>query len=98
MHIEQATKEELETQLQKLEQDYAALAARGLALDLTRGKPGVEQVALSDALDGILDGNFVSDSGVDVRNYGGLEGLAEARAFFGDIIGLPASERVGLWS
>lgn len=92
MHIEQLTATELQDKLIALQAQYDELQKLDLALDLTRGKPCTEQVALSDALDGILGGNYLSDSGIDTRNYGGLEGLPEARAFFGSILGLPAEE------
>ena len=92
MHIEQLSAEEAAGQLAQAEADYRALAARGLSLDLTRGKPGAEQVALSDALDGILGGNYIAADGTDVRNYGGLTGLPEAKTLFGDMIDVPAAE------
>jgi len=83
---------ELAAQLDTLEQDYAALGARALSLDLTRGKPGAGQVALSDALDGILEGDYRAADGQDVRNYGGLSGLPEARALFGSLLDAPPEE------
>ncbi len=92
MHIENASKDELQEALRQLERDYANLKDRQLALDLTRGKPGVEQVALSDPLDGILQGNYLDEDGTDVRNYGGLIGLPQARAFFGSILDCSAEE------
>jgi aspartate/methionine/tyrosine aminotransferase len=52
---------------------------RQLALDLTRGKPSADQLKLSDAMDGVLQGNFRASDGTDVRNYGGLRGIPEAR-------------------
>ena len=91
MHIDQLSTAELEQQLAALEARYAELGQLELALDLTRGKPCSEQVALSDGLDGVLAGNYLS-GGVDTRNYGGLEGLAEARALFGSVLGLPPEE------
>ena len=91
MHIEQLSASELASQFASLQAQYRELGERKLSLDLTRGKPGTEQVALSDALDGIIQGNYHS-GGVDVRNYGGLEGLAEARALFGEVLGLPPEE------
>ena len=91
MHIEQLSAEEAAGQLAQAEADYGALAARGLSLDLTRGKPGAEQVALSDALDGILGGNYIAADGTDVRNYGGLTGLPEAKTLFGEMIDVPAA-------
>ena len=91
VHIDQLSTAELEQQLAALEARYAELGQLELALDLTRGKPCSEQVALSDGLDGVLAGNYLS-GGVDTRNYGGLEGLAEARALFGSVLGLPPEE------
>ncbi|MFV0277176.1 MAG: aminotransferase class I/II-fold pyridoxal phosphate-dependent enzyme [Parahaliea sp.] len=86
MHIEQASNAELNQQLSALYEQYDRLAERKLALDLTRGKPGREQVALSDALDGILGGDYRAADSSDTRNYGGLDGLPEARALFGSLL------------
>ena len=81
-------------QLEKLEQNLSArfhqIQAAGLKLDLTRGKPCTEQLALSDELDGILAGNFSTEDGQDVRNYGGLSGIPEARTLGGELMDLPA--------
>lgn len=92
MHIDQLSVAELAAQLESLQQQYDALKGLNLALDLTRGKPCTEQVALSDALDGILAGHYLSANGTDVRNYGGLDGLPEARALFAQVLGTPAEE------
>ena len=51
----------------------------GLKLDLTRGKPAAEQLDLSNELDGILEGFYLLQGGTDVRNYGGILGIPEAR-------------------
>ena len=64
----------------------------GLKLDLTRGKPGPEQLSLSDALDGILQGNYRDSTGTDLRNYGGLDGIPEARTLFAEMLGVELSE------
>ncbi len=92
MPIDQLSVAELATQLDTLQQQYDALKGLKLALDLTRGKPCTEQVALSDALDGILAGNYLSANGTDVRNYGGLDGLPEARALFARVLETPPEE------
>lgn len=92
MDIDKATPEQLTALLAELQGQYTQLQAKQLALDLTRGKPGSEQVALSNALDGILSGDFTSADGTDVRNYGGLDGLAEAKALFGDMLGTPPAD------
>lgn len=92
MHIENASDEQLQTELKALEADYAALAAQQLALDLTRGKPSSEQLDLSSQLDGILEGNYLAADGTDARNYGGIDGLPEARALFADVLGCSAQD------
>ena len=64
---------------------YQDLKARGLKLDLTRGKPSAEQLDLSDALLRLPSGTKDS-SGTDVRNYGGLAGLTELREMFAELL------------
>ncbi|MCW2754073.1 MAG: aminotransferase [Marmoricola sp.] len=64
---------------------YAALQDVGLKLDLTRGKPSSAQLDLSDALLSLPTG-AVDAHGVDTRNYGGLEGIAELRAMFAELL------------
>jgi DNA-binding transcriptional MocR family regulator len=83
---------ELEGNLAALEQQYEQLRLLDLTLDLTRGKPSTEQVALSNSLDGILGGDYRAADGTDTRNYGGINGLPEAKALFGSILGLASEE------
>jgi len=92
VHIEQASASDLQEQLQALQAQYARLASLNLTLDLTRGKPGSDQLDLSDQLDGILQGNYQSATGTDVRNYAGLDGLPEAKQLFGAILGTPVEQ------
>ena len=92
MHIDQLAANELASQLESLQEQYSKLQSLNLSLDLTRGKPGADQVALSNALDGILDGNYLAADGTDVRNYGGLDGLPETKALFGAVLGTPPEE------
>ncbi|MGH0029736.1 MAG: aminotransferase class I/II-fold pyridoxal phosphate-dependent enzyme, partial [Myxococcota bacterium] len=58
-----------------------------LALDLTRGKPAPEQLDLSDRLLAYPKAAVTQE--VDLRNYGGTEGLAEARKLFAGILDVP---------
>lgn len=71
---------------------YEAHKQAKLNLDLTRGKPSPAQLDLSNALDGILDGFYLLQDGTDVRNYGGLTGIPEARALGGALVGAPADQ------
>jgi aspartate/methionine/tyrosine aminotransferase len=66
-----------------LMQRYTAICDRKLSLDITRGKPSPEQLDLSNGLlEMVSSQDFHSAAGVDCRNYGGLDGLPEARTLF----------------
>ncbi len=65
--------------------------AEGLSLDLTRGKPGSEQLGLSQDMDTPL-ANYLAEDGTDVRNYGTPLGIPEARALGGELLGLVAEQ------
>ena len=71
--------------LEERRQEYAALKARGLALDLTRGKPSSAQLDLADRLLE-LPTTTRDRAGADVRNYGGLDGLPELREIFAELL------------
>ena len=73
---------------QSLERQFQALKGANLNLDLTRGKPAAEQLDLSNALDGILAGDYRTEDGTDVRNYGLLRGIPEARALGARFLGV----------
>jgi len=81
---------ELEALRSEVRGKYEAFRARGLKLDMTRGKPAPEQLDLSNgmlAFPGNAD--HFTEAGEDARNYGGLQGLAEARALFSPVLGAP---------
>ena len=86
------TREAVTTRERELTAWFDALKDAGLALDLTRGKPGPEQLALSDGLDDLVGGNYRLDDGTDVRNYGGLTGIPEARRLGADLLGVHTDE------
>ncbi|HDZ10305.1 aminotransferase class I/II-fold pyridoxal phosphate-dependent enzyme [Pseudohongiella sp.] len=77
---------------QNLLDRYQQIQAKKLNLDLTRGKPATAQLALSDALDGILQGNYACADGSDARNYGGALGIPEAREFAAQYLGARPSQ------
>jgi DNA-binding transcriptional MocR family regulator len=75
--------------------EYESIKAQDpkLKLDLTRGKPSAAQVDLSlDLLSLPGPTDYFAEGKLDVRNYGGLEGLAEARSLFAPMMGAPADE------
>ena len=76
-----------------LERTYQELQDKKLSLDLTRGKPSPEQLDLSDELLSLPGaGDYRDASGTDLRNYGGLDGLPELRAIFGELLGIPVDQ------
>ena len=74
-----------------IQAQYDGFKERGLKLDMSRGKPAPEQLDLSNALMDALPG-FVAADGTDARNYGLGVGLPEARALFGSLLGVPATQ------
>lgn len=73
---------------QHIQEGYDAFKAKGLKLNLTRGKPSSAQLDLSAemlSLPGSAD--FVAEEATDCRNYGGLQGLVEARRLFCGMMG-----------
>ena len=81
---------ELQAEHEQQQRNYAELQAKKLKLDLTRGKPSAEQLDLSNALLSLPAGDGYRDGeGTDTRNYGGLHGLPELRAIFGELLGIP---------
>jgi len=70
----------------ELQAQYDRYLEADLKLDLTRGKPSAEQLDLSNELDGILGGFYMLQDGTDVRNYGGILGIPEARKLGSEIL------------
>jgi aspartate/methionine/tyrosine aminotransferase len=92
LHLNEAGKEQLQQWESELAARYSELEAQQLNLDLTRGKPSPQQLDLSNCLDGILKGDYRSLDGTDTRNYGGLEGIEEARQLGADLLGVSIDE------
>jgi DNA-binding transcriptional MocR family regulator len=73
--------------------EYDAFRARGLKLDMTRGKPAPEQLDLANEMLSFPgNGDFLTEAGEDARNYGILQGLPEARALFAPMLGAPPNQ------
>ncbi|MCM1577584.1 MAG: aminotransferase class I/II-fold pyridoxal phosphate-dependent enzyme [Ruminococcus sp.] len=90
MSLKSMTDSELKNFRDKAAAEYEAFKSRGLKLDMSRGKPCPEQLALSMPLLDILNSssNLIDEGGVDVRNYGQLTGITEMKNIFADILGI----------
>ena len=80
--------EELKEEEKLLFEKYEAYKSEGLKLDLSRGKPCKEQLDLSNELFKAFSEltDFDSESGIDIRNYGGLDGIPEAKKMMADLM------------
>lgn len=84
------TREALEKEFESVKREYTSIKENNLSLDMSRGKPGFDQLDLSL---GLLDyvgssKGYKDGKGTDCRNYGGLDGLAELKALFGEVLGM----------
>lgn len=86
--------QELEREYQGLKKQYEDEKGKGLKLNMARGKPGKEQLDLSNDMLDIFNSksDFIGSDGMDCRNYGILEGIDECRKLFGDILGVPSDK------
>ncbi|GFG53941.1 aminotransferase [Mycolicibacterium agri] len=87
-------RQELQAQHEQQKAAYAELQAKKLRLDLTRGKPSPEQLDLSNGLLTLPGENYRDGEGTDTRNYGGVHGLPELRAIFGELLGIPVQNLI----
>ncbi len=89
MSLYELSQTELKELSDKVAKDYEALKAKGLKLDITRGKPSTEQLDLAeDLLE--LPGryNYTDDQGNDLRNYGILQGISNIRELWAKVLGV----------
>lgn len=86
---QEMSKEELLQEKTALEAEYAKIKEMGLSLDMSRGKPAAEQLDLSMGILDTVDAKSVvkSENGTDLRNYGVLDGIPEAKKLIGDMVG-----------
>ena len=82
------SKEQLNEELVKLKEEYAKILDLDISLDMSRGKPGEDQLNLSMGMMNVLDGNsdYKTTVGFDCRNYGLLDGIPEAKQMMADIM------------
>lgn len=86
---QQMSKEELLEIKEGLEKEYAKLKGMGLSLNMARGKPGASQLNLTMPMMDVLNSSsdLTAEDGTDCRNYGGVDGLPEAKQLIADMVG-----------
>ena len=87
-----ALEKELELQTIK----YNEYKAKGLNLDMSRGKPAADQLALTQDMLGVISKpeDCILESGLDCRNYGLLDGIPSAKQLFSDILDMPCKNLI----
>ncbi|MDR0497485.1 MAG: aminotransferase class I/II-fold pyridoxal phosphate-dependent enzyme [Treponema sp.] len=88
------SRNELIQERELLSAAFAAHKAKGLSLNMARGKPGNDQLDLSmPMLDAVSSsGDVFAEGKVDCRNYGELTGIADAKKLFGEYMGVSTDE------
>ena len=82
------SREELLSLKEELDKEFQGYKEKGLKLDMSRGKPSVEQLDLSMGMMDVLSSNddLTCEDGTDCRNYGVLTGIKEAKELIGDMM------------
>ncbi len=85
------SQDELRTIIAEEQAKLDEWSAMDMTLDLTRGKPNQAQLDLSSEMLSIISdrGDCFSESGLDCRNYGILDGLPETKRLFSELLGIP---------
>lgn len=89
---QELSKDELLSLQEQLQAAYEDAKGKGLQLDMSRGKPAAAQLNLAMDMLEVLqaDSNMKTEEGLDVRNYGVLDGIPEAKRLMADIMGVKA--------
>lgn len=89
-NLREFTKEELCAFIAENQKRYEAIKAQGLAIDMSRGKPSPVQLdmAFEDFKKAFEITDYQSKTGFDCRNYGLLDGVAEAKELFAELLGV----------
>lgn len=85
----QLNRSELLAQREELTKQFEEVKAKGLTLDMSRGKPGTDQLDLAMPMLDLVDGQsqMKCENGMDCRNYGVLDGIPEAKKLMSAMIG-----------
>ncbi len=88
MLLKDMTKEQLVALKNELTTKYDEVKQQGLSLDMSRGKPGKDQLDLTTDMLNVMvkDDDCIAENGFDCRNYGILDGIPECKKLFADLL------------
>ena len=86
------SKSELDEKLSELMKLYEDYKSKNLKLDMSRGKPGADQLSILDEMLTVIKTSVdcYTENGIDCRNYGLLDGIPEMKEIFSDLLEVPA--------
>lgn len=96
MLLTEMNKEELSAFRSECEKEYEGYKAKGMKLDMSRGKPSTEQLDLAMPMFDVFTNaaSMLTADGIDCRNYGCLTGIHDAKVLFGDLLGVKEEELI----
>lgn len=98
MFYKDMNREQLLEEKESLQKEYDGYKAMGLKLDMSRGKPGKEQLDISERMLDIVNSGTECKTrdGLDCRNYGLLDGIPSCKELFAKLLGVePENVMVG---
>ncbi len=94
MMLTEMNREELSAFKEQCAEEYSGYKAKGMKLDMSRGKPSTEQLDLAMPMFDVFTNaaSMLAEDGTDCRNYGCLTGIPDAKRLFGTLLGVSAEE------
>ena len=92
MKVTEMSREELLVLESELQVKYDAYKAKGLKLDMSRGKPSSLQLDINNEMLAMPLESYILENGLDVRNYGGVDGTVEMRRLFSELLDIPMAQ------
>ncbi len=92
MKVTEMKREELLQLESELQAKYEEYKAKGLKLDMSRGKPSSLQLNINNEMLAMPLDSYILENGLDVRNYGGVDGTVEMKRLFSELLGIPAAQ------
>lgn len=87
------SKEELQALKAEIDKKYGEWKNKNLSLDMSRGKPAPSQIDYSNQMLEAME-DYHTEAGMDVRNYGVLDGIPEMKQLFSELLDIPAQQLI----